>query len=74
MAVTLCATTGKISKESCSSSSICIMIDIMLLPSGTQYVFSDILHMKVTVTEVRILCEWCLICSNDHFQPLYQKF
>jgi len=47
---------------------------IILLPSGTQYMFSDVLHMKVTVTEVRILCEWCLICSTDHFQPLYQKF
>jgi len=74
VAVTFCATTGKINKESCGSSSICIMIDIMLLPSGTQYVFSDILHMKVTVTEVRMLCDWYLMCSTDHFQPLYQKF
>jgi len=74
MIITFYATTGKISMESCGSSSLCIMTDIILLPSGTQYVFSDVLHMKVTITEVRILCEWCLICSTDHFQPLYQKF
>jgi len=74
MTITFCATTGKISTENCGSSSLCIMIDIILLPSGTQYVFSDILHMKVTVIEVRIVCEWCLICSTDHFQLLYQKF